>query len=58
MRAFRACVCVCVMTNRDAFDQKVLPDHANASARGSERRGEMSVWDWNVCVHYAYEPLS
>lgn len=47
-----------VLASHYALAQKVLPDHANTTAPGgSARREEMSGREWNVCVHYAYEPL-
>lgn len=59
---FGLCIKPWVMTelphNLLCIDQKVLPDHAYHAAGGlwsGERR--WVVAEWNVCVHYAYEPF-
>lgn len=66
--SFYLCLCVCLIarvwwrhvlkSHYALCTQKVLPDHANTTAwGGSVHWEEMSGREWNVCVHYAYEPL-
>lgn len=49
-----------LLASHYALAQKVLPDHANTTARGCVRWEEMSGREWNVCTLciWATSPLS